>query len=400
MVVGYWQRRAWWPGLCLAPAQRAVEQRDFDLAKTWLGRVEWLVDDDYRVAILNSRIARKQGEMKAVAGFLDLAAKQGATPEQLQREHWFAQAQSGQMRLAGPHLSQLLQDPDADPNEVCEAYVLGFTRNRRFDEALTLLQAWIADSPQAFYPLQLRGRIQMVLENLDLAEVDLRQSIALNPDDTTSNSQLGIVLEKLNRPAEAIPFLEKCKDDVLARTHLAVCRKKTGDSERCLIDLQAIVAEFPDNLEAVRELGRSQMELGNYEDAVVILRRAVEIADHDDESHYVLAQTLQMSGQPEEAALHFERVKRIREAMSRLDLVKSKLDADPRDLEKLIECGELLLKYSTPQEGVIWLLAALDVDPKNERVHRLLFDYYSKRSAEDPKFHDLAEQHRRLMAGD
>jgi hypothetical protein len=49
------------------------------------------------------------------------------------------------------------------------------------------------------------------------------------------------------------------------------------------------------------------------------------------------------------------------------------------------------------QQGLIWLHSALQVDAEHAGAHRALAEHYESQARTDPRFRELAEQHRSFV---
>ena len=397
-----WFRALWWLPPFQALARQSLQQRNTTSALRWLDVATALVAEDAETAFLRARAYRKQGQMELAAAALQRAHLLGKPAGYLEREQWLAQAQSGQMREAEPHLAKMLTAPGEDGEEICEAFALGYCRAQRLPQALQILNVWLADWPQRAYPYLLRGRLFLLESNLVTAEADFRRACELEPQNRESVIELATVLKNLNRQTEAIPLFERCIDDPhfgsRAQVGLALCLKATGDNVRARSLLERAIKTSPHDVEVLRELGRTALEEGDYATATRWLGDALRIVSYDDETHYLLAQALQASGQLDDAKPHFEYVARARNAYRELNFLKDVLRKQPGDTKSLVRAGALLLEFSDPDEGVVRLLAALDRDPQNQPARQLLADYYDRRALLRPEFRSLAESHRALLS--
>lgn len=382
-----------------ALANRALARQQPRTALVWTDRARNLAADSAETAVLEARAWRKLGDMQKVEESLDRARKRGLPRKRLQEQQVLALAQSGQMREAEPHLSQLLTSTEADPEEVSEAFALGFARNQKFSQSGKLLNLWMSDYPENAQPHFLKGKINAAMKNSVEAEADFRKALVLAPGRKDVVLELAEILRETNRPDDAIPRYEECLDDaelgVRARIGLAACLKSTGHADRALVLLQEAVAAAPENVKARKELGRIESENGDYEAAVRDLQAATGIAAFDDELRYLLAQALTLAGRPQEAAPHFQYVETARAALSEMNLINDALRANPGDVAALTRSGELLMLYADPNEAVLRLTAVLDLDPQNAKALELLANYYAERAKADPRFKDLAEKYRR-----
>jgi predicted Zn-dependent protease len=336
--------------------------------------------------------------MELVRRWLTQAYAGGVSQQRIRREEWLAWAQSGQLREAGPHLAQLLTDPGGDAAEICEAYVYGYMRTRQATRALQLLESWIADFPNDPRPHLLRGRLRRQLEQLSLAEQDLRRALALAPDSPEIAIELADVLQRNRQPVEALGLFLRTERDPRfrqrSRLGQARCRAMLGETsvaERLLDDL---LREAPEQAEAWAEAGRVRLEAGRPESALTALRRASDLVPRDLEVRYQLAQALQATGANAEAREHFDHVERARQALSEAQGLRDRVDRDSNDVEARYRLGVLLMLYDDPDEAAIWLLGALDIDPAHIGAHAALADHYRARAEKDSTFRELAEKHR------
>jgi tetratricopeptide (TPR) repeat protein len=364
----------------------------------WLDKVKLITTDDSATVLMRAQIFRKQGRMKELESALKEAHGLGVAAELLNREQWLALAQSGQMSQAEKHLSALLNDQEQDLEDVCDAYVIGYMRNFNFPAAKTLLDSWIADFPKSAWPHVLRGRIFFVSDDYQSAEASFRIACELSPHDHEFLIDLAKSLAQRNATEEAIALLESI--DVESRfrpavaLELGLCRRKIGDTTGAVLALQEVIKASPTEPRALLELGRTHLENGDFQESERVLQKALTISPRDDEIHYVLAQSIQASGRDDDAKPHFLFSQNARRAQKELNTYRSRIQQNPRDLDSLVSMGSIMLNYAEPEEGVIRLLAALEIDPGNQRVLTLLADYYEQRATLDPAFTEMAAQYR------
>lgn len=394
-------KHVWWPPAFRSLAGKELHLGHVENALAWLEYVDWLVPNDAGTTLLRARAYRKLGEMLRVEKLLNLARKQGASEEQIRRERILALAQSGQLRDAEQYLPEFLSNTGEDLDDVCEAYVIGFTRNQRFNEAFSLLEAWVRDSPDLATPLLLRGKLWAYRMSFAEAEADFRGALNLDPTLDEARLELSLIFIQGGRYDEAVPLLEECLDEPRLRAtaivNLVVCLNATDEVPRALALLLSSRDEFPDDPRILLELGRAQFRNGEYEPAVETLTVAVAIDPLNDEAHYTLGLALSRCGREEEAAPHFEWVDRAREANAEIDRLRSVVSKDPLDVDSLVRLGQLYMEYANTEEGVVRLLSVLDLDPEQPLAHRLLFEYYSRQAEDDPAYQVLADEHRRYL---
>lgn len=391
-----WQRGWWWTPFMHARAEKYLRAHEAESALKWIEATRWLVANDPDNWRLEARAARQLGDMNRVRQALQRADDAGLDRQLLLREQILARAQSGQMREAELHLGRLLADGTERVEEVCEAYVYGYLRMQRLGDARRILDAWIDDRPEDAWAYLLRGRVRSVARDFSGAEDDYRRSIELDPLRPEPRVELAKLLREQNRSDEAIPLLEACLDrpgfEARARVELAYCRKLLGETDAARSLLNAAITIDPEHLDALKALGTLDFELQRFAEAAEHLQSVYRLAPYDDESRYFLAQSLDRLSRSAEAAEHYRYVEEARAAMLERQTLNDVLASDPRNVEAIARMGELHLRYSNPQEGVIRLLTVLELEPGHKRARELLAEYYAARAEQDPSYRSQAEE--------
>ena len=391
-------RGYWWPNCFQALARSALQRHDNELALKWLDWTTLIAAETGETAFLRGRAYRHMGQLDQSALALKRAQQLHVSLTRLQREQWLGQAQSGQLREAEPHLSTLLMDPQEDTEEICDAYVLGYIRTQRQNQALQILKSWIGDSPKSPRPYILRARILELTANYKAAADDLGRAVALDPSNAEASFELASVLQQGSDCVRAMPYFERNLNHpkFASRAHLGLarCLKTSGSNDRVRSLLEKAIALQPKNTAAMSELGRLDLESEKYASAIGILQRAVALAPRDEEIHFLLAQCLKADGKAEEAQPHFDFVQKFREAFQELSRLEDRLSKNPMDVAALVRAGEILMDVSDPEEGVVRLLSALQIDPKNADARKLLAEHYDRRAATNPEFRRLADEFR------
>ena len=379
-------------------ARRSLQQHDTVQALQHLQWADKLGTPSPETTLLEAQCARRNGQPEEFHRLLKMAQQRGATPTSIQRESILFAAQSGQIQLAAPHLSTLLTDTSGDNKDVCLAYITGYLRNHRIDDALVLLDAWIKDSPNDYLPWKIRGRVSKHRRDNVSAESDLRHAFQLRPDDSETLVELAELLADSSRTEEALSFFEKVTNDSSLQTRAAIgrakCLKSLGEFEQAMNILHAEVKRTPGFAPLWLETGRLQFENAEYEEAKLSLQECLKLQPWNDEAMYVLAQCQNQLGNPDDAKLLISRVEEFRRGLAEIQTIKDGLRNNQMDSALLAELGEVLLSYSDPEEAAITLQAALDSDPKNQKAHELLAEFYGSRYPNDKQYQSLADWHR------
>ncbi len=381
-------------------ARQAIRDRDADKALAWLANAESLTRRDPEIEFLKARAYRRQGELDKTRSSLVRALELGFPVERVEREQWLALAQAGQLKEAEPHLAKLLMDPQGDEAEICEAYVTGYIRSHRIDDAFPLVRSWAADSPDDPLPPLTEGKLWIELGNTKEAERPLMHALDLNPECHEAAYYLANVYLDDLRTKEALELYQRCaanmsdpQDRDRARIGQAHCHRALADPEQGRKILAEMLKENPANRDALIELGRTESDLGRYPEALAALEKGDARNHHDIEVRYAWAGALRSAGRIEEARKEFEKIGGAQAALARTPNLMDRIRENPGDVEARYEAGEVFLKYGDPEKGITWLQSVLDYEPGHGPAKTLLAEYYARRAKENPKFGALAKRY-------
>ncbi len=146
------------------------------------------------------------------------------------------------------------------------------------------------------YPYWL-ARIYYFYNWFEEAIVELQDAIAIDPDFVQAHDRLGLCLEGLGRPQEAIAEYEKAvwlSENAETRSpwpyyHLGSLLRQQGQFARAEKHLRRALAAGPELSAVHYELGVVLDKLGKSRQAVEFLERAAELDPSDPKSHYALA---------------------------------------------------------------------------------------------------------------
>jgi predicted Zn-dependent protease len=166
-----------------------------------------------------------------------------------------------------------------------------------------------------------------------------------------------------------------------------------GRPEEATQLLDDVLQRNPDMPLALLERAKLALREGQLEQAEPWLARACERDRGDRAAHYQYLQCLNQLGKTKEARSVQTRMDKIDLDATRMrEIVTSELPERPFDPELQAELGELLLNVGVDKDGYTWLDRALKVDPRNDRAHRALADYYDSLGQRS-----LADQHRAMV---
>lgn len=360
-------------------ASRALASRDLKAADRWLAWSTRLGRDDATTELLRARLALKRNRLDDVRKHLLSAHRLGASPEQLNREQWLAQARAGQMREAAPHLPELLTDPRDDGPDICEAFATGYLMTFQIQQARSVLDAWSADFPDDDQPHVFRARVLLHEHNLKGAEAEFRIAHRLAPADMEPIQGIADILATQKNPEEALEWYRRIpassERSINARIGEAGCLVALGRSAEAHEILSKLADAHPEHPTVLRDLGRLELEAGHPDRAVDLLRRSQKASPDDDETLYALASALRATGAGAEAQQLSARVREIRQTTSESSRLINDLLQRPDDVESRYRIGLLQFKNGAIQEGLLWMQSVLQLEPEHRGARAALLEH-------------------------
>jgi tetratricopeptide (TPR) repeat protein len=121
------------------------------------------------------------------------------------------------------------------------------------------------------------------------AEAHLMKSLELRGEDAYPEAEnlLGVVLTDVGRPAEAIPYLEKAKSNLLyptpffAEENLGIAKRKLGKTDEAIGHFRVAIASHPDLCGAYYELAEAYESAGQAEKGMKALGNFVTHCDSE-----------------------------------------------------------------------------------------------------------------------
>ena len=149
------------------------------------------------------------------------------------------------------------------------------------------------------------------------AIVEFQQAAKVSPDEPDVHFGLGYLYWKSHHYDEAGREFEKVlvldPKHAQAQTYLGDMAMKRMDLDKALILLRKAVSEKSDIRLAYMDMGAVFMQQKQYADAVVALRRAVELDPAQPDAHYRLGRAYQAMGKTVESQKQFAKVRELHE---------------------------------------------------------------------------------------
>ncbi len=294
-----------------------------------------------------------------------------------------AYARADTLAPANPEVAMgrgALHEAVGDPSAAMAAY----------DDAIEL-------APDAAAPWRAAGTLQMRAGNHERAAEYFSGYLDLQPADLQVRYLLGVALYFVADYESAVDVLEvaldQAPDDVPAGYALGVIlADRPADHDRALRLLRRAAAVRFEESEASYLVGRILSDAGEFEPAIVHLRRAIELQPQHLEATYRLAQALSRTGASAEGGLLMDRFRQLQQDFNARESGSKELktlsnalvaatrasdrdEADrvlaamlavaPDDPEVLLRAAKIWLSSDKLEAAVSAATAAAQIDPDN-----------------------------------
>jgi Flp pilus assembly protein TadD len=164
-----------------------------------------------------------------------------------------------------------------------------------------------------------------------------------------------------------------------ARLGLARASIDSGQIDRAVPILEALVQEDSENTDALCERGRAAFQSGANKEAERWLRAALKVDPGHYKANFTLVSCLHRLGQEKEASQLEEKFQRLDVNNQRINqILKNELPKAPTDPNLYYELGRLWFENERKKEAVRWLYEALKLDSNHRQAHKLLARYYQE----------------------
>ena len=326
------------PGTTCGRARPDLARYHPEEARGHLAAVQKVWPDRPAVRLLASRAARQAGDFAEADRHLRAAYRAAGGPtEEIAFEWALLQAAGGNVWEVDEYLQRRAdEDPSLAPL-AWEALAEGYLRVYRTLDAMACLNHWLQVDPDNLRARELRGMTYVTGKGVARGAEDYRGVLERDParDDTRWRLVLCLLdLGGVRRgpPAPgagsppAGPTTRTCWPGwPAARTCVG-----RGAEARQLFD--RVLARHPDHAAALRTRGQFALADRDPAEAERWLRRAVAAAPSDYQSHWLLFQALQQSGQADAARDQLQVAEGVKDRTERIgELQSRKLAERPLD---------------------------------------------------------------------
>jgi thioredoxin-like negative regulator of GroEL len=341
-------------------------------AGDWLDVVDRCSNGRIETRLLQARVARHEGRVDDVRANLIGARELGCPDERIRFEQSLTLAYEGRMVDVEKQLPDLLAgDPEHLP-EVCDAFVTGYLRQFRLEDARRLIEVWQRDYPEDSQPGFHSGCIFQFEMRLDEAATAFESALAKAPHRVEIRERLAVVLvqnlefTKATRHYQWLLQSQPSHAEWLAG--YGMCLFRSGDAERARSVLADAVAVSPKHRESRLALVELAADAKQYDDALRLSRELYDETPNDYSTRYLLARMLRTTGRKDEATMHDKWLKEAEQTFREVSSLTDQANRQPGDSRLRYEIAIRLVRYAKYAEAVGWLRAAHQLEPENSEI--------------------------------
>ncbi len=185
------------------------------------------------------------------------------------------------------------------------------------------------DEERPFLDPQGEAAVAYEAGKMDSALQHYQQAVDRNPNDAESHSNLGQVLVRLKRPAEALPHFDRAIELIPDRWAYVFNRARAlglvGRWEESVAAYRRAQALFPDDYVTAFNLALALRKLGKHEAALPEFQKAIALEPNDATFRIALGMTFERLQKPTEAAAAYEEALRLAPEAPDADTVRKRI---------------------------------------------------------------------------
>jgi Flp pilus assembly protein TadD len=365
-------------------ARRALASGRFTEADLLLAR--WLKSSPIssEAHLLKGRVALALGRLPEAGEELKRAHALGHPRQGLVLLQALIASKLGRHAEAEPALRQAFTEARRPDLQLDEALAKSYIETYDLARAAAVLDRWARDFPRDPKPYLWRAEVDSRNEKAPGAVLDDYRE-ALRRDPALARARLGLAeeLRKAHRTAEAAAeydaYLALEPGDPAA--HLGAGRNllEQGDEAAATRHLERALALDPKNADVHKEFAEAALRRGDCTAALAHLDGAIALAPQDLPARHSRSLVLTRLGRTDEARAEQAFASRLRADLDRLNEARSRLVTSPHDRRAQVEIARWMFDHGHEEEGARWAERALQVQPDDSEVNRMLADYHQRR---------------------
>ena len=337
--------------LSLCARQMAIRQMNvwaIGAARQWLARAAWADPGDGNVELMQAACHRRLGQMDRWRIALQSAERKGVPATGIQQEKELGLIRSGTFPDGVETRLFELVESALSPHDVAEAFLYGYLARGDQDKARAFLEGWETSYPNDPHVTYMWGVFWRSQGELNRAMTQFEHALARKPCHEPARVAIAMLVESgdrldgaLDGYVELVTRSPRCETGRLGLSRVLRKLARAGEA-RAVIEPLTSAMEPP--LDVMAEMGWTEFESGNYEQAERWFRQAGFDHSSDEDTLSAAATAVALAGNPDRAELLFRRQAAITGASTRVYDLGERLVIDPND--KQAAAG--LKRLSTP----------------------------------------------------
>ncbi len=336
-----------------------------------------------KTLLLLCRLQRQSGLVRESRQTIEELRDAGVPESRIQDERRLTAARSGDLESSEPFLPELLTNDDVDPQDVCEAFVVGYRTRFRIDESRALAEIWKQDFPNDFRPYAHCAMIAQMAADWSLAVDEFQKAVDRGDRRVETLIPQGLCYIELNEPQLALASFQLCTElyplNAQGWLKQADAQFRLGNIGEAKKNYSTCLTLDPHCFEASLSQAKLLLLDGHAIEATTLLKSLVNLWPEDAATLYQYSQGLTALGKSTEAAEVAARWKEADQQVELMEQLLNKLQTEPQNTELRCQAGIMMMKHYSRSMATQYLEAVLLEDPGNSAAHEWLAEYYEKR---------------------
>lgn len=362
--------------LSLLHVKSLLQSQQTESARTWLSYIRAYSLDRVETRILLAQAAWRAGLVKEVRQHLIAAKRLGCPDKRIEFEQTLILAHEGRLTEMERVLQRMLLANDNDLQHVCDAFVTGYLRQFRFDEARRLLDVWRKDFPNDSQPWFHEGCIWQYEMRPIEASAAFEKALENGQHRIDIRERLAVVRVQNLEFAEAArhydQLLQIQPDHVEWLVGFGICQFNDGNTRQARGALFKALTISPAHRDGRLAFAELEANDGHYEEALRLSSDLCNEFPNDYSVRYLMARMLRTLDRQDESLEHVQWLEEAERAFREVSVLTDKVSRWPNDVQSRVAIARRLIRYSKYSEAVGWLRAAQHLEPNNEEIRRLL----------------------------